>query len=78
MTILFEIYMNDIAEASSIYNFIISADDATLSTILEMVLKDGNVKQSKLERSSVSKTMGILNKIKIFMAIQIKVLYIIP
>ena len=42
--LLFIIYINDIAEASKIFNFIIYADDTTLSTTLEIVLKDNNTR----------------------------------
>ncbi len=40
--LLFIIYINDIAEASKIFGFIIYADDTTLSTTLEIVLKNNN------------------------------------
>ena len=38
--LLFIIYINDIAHASNLFNFIIYADDTTLSTTLEIVLKN--------------------------------------
>ncbi len=38
--LLFIIYINDIAHASDLFNFIIYADDTTLSTKLEIVLKN--------------------------------------
>ncbi len=36
-TIFFIIYINDIVQASKIFDFIIYADDTTLSTTLEIV-----------------------------------------
>ncbi len=39
---LFIIYINDIANSSNIFNFIIYADDTTLSTTLEIVIQDTN------------------------------------
>ncbi len=43
--LLFIIYINDIAKASKIFDFIIYVDDTTLSTILEIVLKNNNAQQ---------------------------------
>ncbi len=40
--LLFIIYINDIANASNLFKFIIYADDTTLSTTLEIVIKDTN------------------------------------
>ncbi len=40
--LFFIIYINDIAEASKIFDFIIYADDTTLSTTLEIVLNNNN------------------------------------
>jgi hypothetical protein len=40
--LLFIIYINDIANSSNLFNFIIYADDTTLSTILEIVIQDTN------------------------------------
>jgi hypothetical protein len=40
--LLFIIYINDIANASELFNFIIYADDTTLSTTLEIVLSQSN------------------------------------
>ncbi len=37
---LFIIYINDIANAGSVFNFIIDADDTTLFTTLEIVYKN--------------------------------------
>ncbi len=37
--LLFIIYMNDIAHASKLFDFIIYADDTTLSTTIEIVVK---------------------------------------
>ena len=37
--LLFIIYINDIANASNLFNFIIYADDTTLSTTIEIVIK---------------------------------------
>ncbi len=37
--LLFIIYMNDIAYASKLFDFIINADDTTLSTTTEIVVK---------------------------------------
>ena len=36
------IYINDIVSASNLFNFIIYADDTTLSTTLEIIIKDIN------------------------------------
>ncbi len=38
--LLFIIYINDIAHASNLFNFIIYVDDTTLSTTLEIILKN--------------------------------------
>ncbi len=38
--LLFIIYINDIAQASELFNFIIYADDTTLSTTLEITMKN--------------------------------------
>ncbi len=40
--LLFIIYINNIAEANKIFDFIIYADDTTLSTTLGIVLKNNN------------------------------------
>ncbi len=40
--LLFIIYINDIANANNLFNFIIYADDTTLSTTLDIVIKDTN------------------------------------
>ncbi len=37
--LLFIIYMNDIAHASKMFDFIIYADDTTLSTTIEIVIR---------------------------------------
>ncbi len=37
--LLFIIYMNDIAHASKMFDFIIYVDDTTLSTIIEIVIR---------------------------------------
>jgi len=50
--LLFIIYINDIVSASNLFNFIIYADDTTLSTTLEIIIKDtnyGNI-ESKINR----------------------------
>ncbi len=39
--LLFIIYMNDIANASNIFDFILYADDTSLNTTLEIVIKHG-------------------------------------
>ncbi len=39
---LFIIYINDIANASKLFNFIIYADDTTLETTIEMVIRESN------------------------------------
>ncbi len=39
-TLLFIIYVNDIAQASKLFDFIIYADDTTLSTTLEIVIRN--------------------------------------
>ncbi len=41
--LLFIIYMNDIAQASKLFNFMIYADDTTLSTTIEIVVRTTNV-----------------------------------
>ncbi len=38
--LLFIIYINDIAQASKLFNFIIYADDTTLSTTLDIVFRN--------------------------------------
>ncbi len=38
--LLFIIYINDIAQASKLFDFIIYADDTTLSTTLEIVIRN--------------------------------------
>ncbi len=38
--LLFIIYINDIANASSVFNYIIYADDTTLSTTLKIISKN--------------------------------------
>ncbi len=40
--LLFIIYINDIANASKLFNFIIYADDSTLETTIEMVIRESN------------------------------------
>ncbi len=47
--LLFIIYINDIANASNLFNFIIDADDTILSTTLETVINDtdnGNIESN--------------------------------
>ncbi len=44
--LLFIIYINDIAHASQIFDFIIYADDTTLSGALKIIIKDSKNKQS--------------------------------
>ncbi len=55
--LLFIIYINDIANASNLFNFIIYADDTILSTTLDMIVtKDttnGNIER-KINRELVS------------------------
>ncbi len=41
-SLLFIIYVNDIANASNLFNFIIYADDTTLSTTIEVILNNIN------------------------------------
>ncbi len=40
--LLFIIYINDIVSSSKLFDFIIYADDTTLSTTLEIIIKDTN------------------------------------
>ncbi len=40
--LLFIIYVNDIANASNLFNFIIYADDTNLSTTIEFILNSIN------------------------------------
>ncbi len=40
--LLFIIYINDIANASKLFDFIIYADDTTLSTTIEILIKETN------------------------------------
>ncbi len=40
--LLFIIHINDIAQASDLFNFIIYADDTTISTILEVIVSKSN------------------------------------
>ncbi len=40
--LLFIIYKNDIANSSNLFDFIIYADDTTLSTTLEIIIRDTN------------------------------------
>ncbi len=40
--LLFIIYINDIPNASKLFNFIIYADDTTLETTIEMVICESN------------------------------------
>ncbi len=42
--LFFITYINDIANASSLFDFIIYADDTTLSTTLEIVIRHTNNK----------------------------------
>ncbi len=44
--LLFIIYVNDIANASNLFNFIIYADDTTLSTTIEVILN--NISNDKI------------------------------
>ncbi len=56
--LLFIIYMNDIAEASNLFDFILYADDTSLSTTIEIVLKKNigdlqNCLNSELEKINI-------------------------
>ena len=42
--LLFIIYMNDIANASKLFDFILYADDTSLTTTIELVIRDGNIR----------------------------------
>ncbi len=41
--LLFIIYINDIVSSSKLFDFIIYDDDTTLSTTLEIIIKDTNI-----------------------------------
>ncbi len=58
--LLFIIYINDIVNASNLFNFIIYADNTTLSTTLEIVIKDtnGGSIEAKLNRELAGITIG--------------------
>ncbi len=45
--LLFIIYLNDIANTSNLFNFIIYSDDTTLSTTIEVILNNDDV-ESKI------------------------------
>jgi hypothetical protein len=57
--LLFIIYINDIANASKLFNFIIYADDTTLRTTIEIVLRESN--NTSVE-SHINKELELINE----------------
>ena len=56
--LLFIIYVNDIANASNLFNFIIYADDTTLSTTIEVILN--NINNDDVE-SKINSELACIN-----------------
>ncbi len=59
--LLFIIYINDIANASKHFDFIIYADDTTLSTILEIIYRDTNNNTEEMINTELSNINDWLN-----------------
>ncbi len=59
---LFIIYINDIANSSNLFDFIVYADDTTLSTTLEIIIHDRN--SSDIEFSINKELIGINDWLK--------------
>ncbi len=57
--LLFIIYVNDIANASNLFNFIIYADDTTLSTTIEVILN--NINNDNVE-SKINSEIACINE----------------
>ncbi len=60
--LLFIIYINDIANLSNLFDFIIYADDTTLSTTLEIIIHDRN--NSEIQSSISKELIGINDWLK--------------
>ncbi len=69
--LLFIIYINDIANASKLFNFIIYADDTTLQTTIEIVIFESN---NIPNESKINNELELLGHFKIPAVIYCKIL----